>query len=608
MGDARIQIEEAIAGRAAPESGPLPVTTATNPPPRRPVWQLAAGAIILTGAAAAAAAAWFANPAPAPSALRLSIALLPGQLVTTAPAISADGQTVAYAAGRTPVSAQLYLRSLTEDAPRVVASSTGAQYPFFSPDGRSIAFFAGGKLRRASTAGGAAADIAAAPAPWGGTWDADGKIIFTTGLGSGLWRVGAEGGTPEQLTKPDGAGSGYAHVFPQRLPGTRDVLFGFWGQTFYAATLSLDTRTWREVTVPSRSLAGVSIFVPGGFLVGNDGAGNVVGAPWTPALTSPVAPEAPVIEDVFWVIASERSWVAAADNGTAVYVPGNPTVRRLVWVNRRGEATSIPGEAAAISQATLSRDGKRVVYGGLRSQWIVDLQTGATTRLSSDVRSWTGGWLPGDERIVFSSNKDGDWDLFTLRSDGSDITPLLRRPFAQHAQAIAKDGTIVFLERHPATGNDLWRLSPGGEVSPLVVTPSNEISASISADGRYVAYVSDAPGRDEVFAMAMTGKGDRIAVSINGGTGPVWSGDGRELFYRAGDDLMSVSVNTSGPLVLGERRRLLDLSPYDSGYFHEFDVSPDGERFLLISTEPASRPYRLNIITNWIEELRRKVS
>ena len=513
---------------------------------------------------------------------------------------------VAYAAGRTAGTSQLYLRALDEFAARPVASSAGAQYPFFSADGRIIAFFAGGKLRRASVEGGGATDIAAAATPWGGTFDADGRIVFTPGLNSGLWRVSADGGAPEQLTKPDGAAAGYAHVFPQRLPGTHDLLFAFWGQTFYSAVLSADTGKWREVTPPSRALAGVGVFAPGGHLLGNDGAGGVVAAAWTPERTTPVSLDRPVIELVHWALSTERSWINVADNGSAVYVPGNPRDRHLVWVDRQGRVTQLPGDAGLISQGTVSHDGRRVVYGGMGSQWILDLASGSRTRLISDVRSWHGGWLPGDERVVISSNKDGDWDLYTIAASGGEIAPLLKKPFAQHPQAVAPDGAIIYLERQPATGSDLWTLTPDGRASPLVVTPFNETSPSVSADGRWVAYASDDSGRSEVYAIPASGQGRRVPISIDGGTGPIWSRDGHELFYRAGDDLMSVKVSTGDALVLGERKKLLDLSAYDSGYFHEFDVSADGQRFLLIRTESASRPVRLDIILNWIDELTKK--
>jgi dipeptidyl aminopeptidase/acylaminoacyl peptidase len=459
-------------------------------------------------------------------------------------------------------------------------------YPFFAPDGRSIGFFAAGRLRRASTAGGGTLDLAHAPTPWGATWCVDGTIVYVPSLGAGLWRVKAEGGPPVQLTKPDGAVSGYAHVLPQRLPGTDDVLFGFWGQVFYSAVLSSKTGTWRAVSTNGRAY-GAAAYAPVGALFGSDDTGNVNVGRWAPSMTGLVTPDIPVFKNVNWGLATMRPWLTVSESGTVVYVPGSPNDRRVAWVDRLGRAELLPGEPSAIHQALLSHDGKRVLVGGTNDQWIVDLATGVRTRILSDIRSWSGAWMPGDTRIAFSSNKDGDWDLYTVG-----------------VEAVEPDGTIIFLERQPATGNDLLTLSPSGRVAPLVVTPFNEESASISPDGRFVAYASDDSGHYEVYVIPASGKGTRVTVSLDGGTGPVWSRDGRQLFYRAGDDLISVDVRLVPGFAPGARQKVLDLSAYDSGYLHEFDVSPDGQRFLLIRTAPESRPTRLDLVLNWSEELR----
>ncbi len=604
-GDARLLIDDALEGRG--DSTPLaPQTSASGSgpapaPSRGRALSLSLGAGVL--AIAAAASGWLARPASTATPVRLSIALPPGQQVTAPPAISPDGQLVAYAAGKTANSSQLYIRSLNDFAPHAVANSSGALYPFFSPDGRSIGFFAGGRLRRSSTAGGGAMDVAHAPTPWGAAWCADGTIVYVPSLGSGLWRVKAEGGPPAQLTKPDGGDRGYAHVLPQRLRGTDDILFGFWGQVFYSALLSSKTNSWRPATTNGRTYGGAA-YAPLGALLGNDDVGNVMAARWTPSTTELVTPDIPVFKNVNWGLATMKPWLAVSETGSAVYVPGSPNDRRVAWVDRLGRPELLPGEPSAIHQALLSHDATRVLVGGTNDQWIVDLTTGVRTRILSDTRSWSGAWLPGDTKIAFSSNKDGDWDLYTIGVEGGDATRLLKRPFAQHVEAVEPDGTIIFMERQPATGNDLLTLSPDGRVSPLVVTPFNEGSASVSPDGRFVAYASDDSGHDEVYVIPASGKGTRVTVSLDGGTGPVWSRDGHQLFYRAGDELVSVQVRLTPAFTLGARQTLLDLSAYDSGYLHEFDVSADGQRFLLIRTAPDSRPTRLDLVLNWSEELR----
>jgi len=134
------------------------------------------------------------------------------------------------------------------------------------------------------------------------------------------------------------------------------------------------------------------------------------------------------------------------------------------------------------------------------------------------------------------------------------------------------------------------------------------MAGTLSSDGAYVAYFSDESGRNEVYAMPVSGEGQRVTVSTDGGTGPVWSRDGRELFYRAGDDLMSVDIRAKNPLVLGARRKLLDVSAFEPAYFRDFDVSADGQKFLFIRAEPDTRPTRINLMLNWLSELEKRVA
>ena len=607
IGEARLILE----GQDAPMSVASPAAAS---PPRR-LWPIAIALVAV--AAIAGAAGRFSAPRDNAPLVRLSVALPPGEQVTTAPAIAPDGQTIAYAAGRTRTTSRLYLRRLDAVTTRAVDSSSGALYPFFSPDGRFIAFFAGGKLWRAPVAGGAASVIAPAQTPWGGTWLEDGQIVFVPNFNSGLWRVPADGGVAEQLTEPDGAARGYAHAFPQRLAGTADVLFKFWGQEFFTARLSPrggKTDTWSDVS-PRRSSVNIDTrnlsfgtYVEGGYMLAGDSTGGMKAARWTPDSTMPVSPETAVLDNVFYVPGTQHRWFHASATGTAIYVPGSPARRHLVWVDRQGQVSQLPGEPDQIDQGTVSHDGRRVLYSGRSAQWTLDLATGVRARILADVSAWHGAWLPGDERIVVSTNTTGDWELYTVAAGGrAEPTPILKRPFAQHAMAVTPDGAVVFLERHPVTGSDLWVLSPDGRTTPLVVTPYNESAAALSADGTYVAYTSDESGRSEVYVIPLSGKRERVTVSIDGGSGPVWSRDGRELFYRAGDDLMSVQVQSTGSLAFSDRKKLMDVSAFELGYFHDFDVSADGQRFLFIRAEPESRPTRLDVILNWLPELARTV-
>ena len=232
---------------------------------------------------------------------------------------------------------------------------------------------------------------------------------------------------------------------------------------------------------------------------------------------------------------------------------------------------------------------------------------GTRTRIISNLLTFEAGWLPGEDRIVVSSNRSGDWIYTVNAKGGGDLKPLLTKPYTQHPMAVAPDGSVVYFENNPVTGADLWVLAPDGKTRPLAVTPFTELSANVSPDSRYAAYSSDESGRSEVYAIPFSGTGDRVTVSIEGGSGPVWSRDGKELFYRAGDDLMSVEVLSMNPLRLGARKKLLDVSAFEPAYFHDFDVSADGQRFLFIRAEPDARPTRIDVVLNWFPELTRLV-
>jgi len=613
IGDARLLLDDTDvpqpAHRSLGEGGRVDATPAR----RGAGTYLAIAAIVLSMVAIGAVTLSSLRHVDTPQlSAHLSIALPAGEQVTTVPGISRDGRTIAYAAGRTRETSRLYVRSIDAASAHAVEQSTAASLPFFSPDGRFVAFFAGSKLWRAPASGGAPLPIADAPRSWGGCWCEDGTIVYSPNLNAGLWRVSADGGKPVQLTKPDGSvAAGYAHTYPQCLPGTSDILFSFWGQRFFGAVLTPATGTWREISTNQTGggAPAITVYSASGHLLTGDTSTGITATEWKPSDTTPVNPKTIVLDNVFHVIGNERIWLNVSETGTAVYAPGSPFKRRLVWLDRHGNVTPLPGDADAINEATVSPDGRRIIRRGTMSQWIEDLDSGTRTRVISNTLTWTAGWLPGETRLVVSSNRGGDWDLYTVSAKGGgEMTPLLRRPYTQHPMAIAPDGSIIFFENNPVTGGDLWVLAPDGKTRPLAVTPFNELSANVSPDSAYAAYSSDESGRSEVYAVPMSGAGDRLTVSTEGGSGPVWSRDGKELFYRAGDDLVSVEVLSLKPLRLGARKRLFDVSAFEPAYFHDFDVSADGQRFLFIRAEPETRPTRIDVILNWFPELKRLVT
>ena len=372
---------------------------------------------------------------------------------------------------------------------RAVDSSSGALYPFSHP-------MAGHRVSRRQTLARSCRRRRREPhrarADAVGWHMARGRAdCFVPNSVCGLWRVPADGGSPSSWPKPTERPRIRARVpAAPRRHGGRALQVGAMSFHGEAVAPGREADTWSDVS-PRRSAVntdtrGVNTgtYVAGGYMLAGDSAGGMRAARWTPDSATPASPETAVLDDVYWIPGTQHRWFHASATGTAIYVPGSPARRHLVWVDRQGQVSQLPGEPDQIDQGTVSRDGRRVVYSGRSAQWTLDLATGVRTRILADVSAWHGAWLPGDERIVVSTSATGDWELYTVAAGGrAEPTPILKRPFAQHAMAVTPDGAVVFLERHPVTGSDLWVLSPDGRTTPLVVTPYNESAAAVSADG-----------------------------------------------------------------------------------------------------------------------------
>ena len=598
IGDARRLLAE--------DAGASVTAAAARPLWKRPAaWAFAA----LAAVAVAALAALWNGPAPvAPTLARLSIALPPGQELTSYPAITADGKTVAYAARQGSDEPLLYLRDINAFDARAVPASNGAKQPFFSPDGRWAAFFAQGQLLKVEVAGGTPIPVTAAAIGYGGMWNDDDTIVYTPTLGSGLMRVPATGGTPESLTKPDGAAKGYAHTYPERIPGSRDFLFQVWGQNNGAALLSLGSREWRNVVPGTQWHAPIFDSREGsaGRILVGDLTGGIRAAPFDAANPVRSAADATVLDNVYFDVENEtRAWLAVSRSGTAVYAPANPTKMSLAWVGRDGVVERTDAEQGLYREVTLSPDGTRAVVRHGVEIWIHDLQRATRSRLvqaAEAVSNMFPLWSRDGARIVFASNVGGDWDLYAQPADGSQPAQrILDRPGDQFPFAVGTDGRVLFLEQPLQTGRDLLVLLPDGQVTPVRVTPANETEGQFSADGTRLAYASDDSGRYEVYVQSYPSGANRTLVSSGGGFQPRWSRDGRELFYVTGDAIMGVDVRADGSV--GVPRRLVDRADYFIR-FQSYDVSPDGKRFLMIRRDEGSVPRQLNVILNWRAESR----
>ena len=608
IGDARLDLDDAATEPAQPESasadGEPTARRATSPL----VYLLAAVAIVTT---LLAAWGWLRPATEATrSPTRLSIALPPGEELEDAPAISRDGRSVAYVSRKGVEPSRLWVRSLDDFERQAGAGSENAERPFFSPDARSIGFIGDGVLKVVELDGGTPRAIAPAPTAFGATWLDDDRIVFAPTINSGLQSVPVSGGEVQTLTTPDMGEQGYAHVWPRALPGGKHVLFTIWtGSTrglAGSAVYSIESGEYRSVWPDQGGgyyAATGHLLAPADAEVDGDMAA-LRAAPFTVGDEAIGDEGRPVLENIYGVPWRQQPWFAISESGTMAYVPGSVADRRIVWYDQEGNREPAIETRAVHDNMSLSPDGRRVVLKNDIHLWVHDLDSGTRIRLTSEPNNGGPVWAPDGKRIIFSSNRGGNWDLYARSADGTGEAELLwERDNSQWAVHAAPDGTLLVEESGPENGIDLWALPPGGEPAPFLVTPENEEGGRFSPDGRLIAYTSNGSGRPEIYLLPYPGPGPRVPVSREGGINARWSRDGKTLYYIQGDAVMAATVRRDPEPKIVERRRLF-TGKFLSIYAWVWDVAPDG-RFLMIERDPGSVPDRINVVLDWTTELER---
>jgi eukaryotic-like serine/threonine-protein kinase len=608
-GDARIEIQEAL---TAP---PVEQRTAARAAPI-PVWRrvsTVAPACLLVGGLIAALAVWNLKLTPArptKPVSRLVITLPPGDQLAAldfpAVAISPDGTQLAYVAIHSGTR-QIFLRALDSLEARPLSGTEGANTPFFSPDGQSLGFFAGGKLKKISVSGGAALALGNAAVPTGATWSSNGTIIFSPTAASVLLQVSEAGGVPQTLTRLDKGEVN--HGWPQLLPGSRAVLFATAGAARIVVQ-SLSSGERRDLvpggTAPRYATTGHLIYAQGG---------NLMVAPFDPQRLQITGAAAPILEGVLQSGFTGGVQYSLSDTGSLVYVPGGGlAAQRLVWVSRNGTEQALAAPPRGYIYPRISPDGRRVAVSIAEEgnqEWVYDFSRDTLTRLTfGGSLNYNSVWTPDGKRIAFMSNREGTPNIYWQLADGSGgLERLTASEYTQPPRSFSPDGQLLaFAEIDPTTGYDIWvlRLSDR-KAEPFLRTPFNESVPSFSPDGHWLAYVSDESGHYEVYVQPYPGPGAKYQISTEGGTEPVWNPNGKELFYRSGDKMMAVDVTTLPSFSVG-RPRMLFQGPYlpTAVTFPYFDVSADGQRFLMIKPSE-QKPTQIVVVQNWFEELKRRV-
>jgi len=536
-------------------------------------------------------------------------------------AIASDGRRIVYLA-QGEGNRQLYLHSLDELIATPIAGTEGA-FPgfFFSPDGESMAFFATGQLKKVSLMGGAAITLCDAPASRGGSWDSEDTIVFSANSesGFGLQRVSAAGGTPEILASPDPDKGEIVYRNPEILPGGKAVLFTvFRGLANYeTAVLSLETGEQKILMEGGRA----AHYTSTGHLVYATATGTLMAVPFDLARLEVTGESVPVLQGVRQVPFAEVDYAFSAD-GTLVYVPaGESAGRTLVWVNRQGTEQLVTEEKRNFTVPRISPDGKRLALSireddGTRDVWIYDTERDSFSRLTFDGALYGPMiWTPDSKWITFGSPRDGPLgNLYRKLADGSGPAErLTTSQYNQNPDSWSPDGSVlVFRETSPNTERDVWILPMDGDRKPelLISSPLLDCCARFSPDGKWLAYVSNETGRHHVYVSPYPEANVKWLVSGEaGGGGPVWSPDGTEIFYRRGNQMMVVSVQTKPTFSAGKPRVLFEgayvTSPALPGVSQYHDIHPDGQRFLMIKEDQSGG--QINVVLNWFEELKRLV-
>ena len=612
IGDARISLDEVLSG-APLEAAPGTPMAAQASRRQIVVWCVASMIVAsLTGLAA-----WRLKPvpsAPPRPVMRTVIDLPTGDQLTAldypAAVISPDGTQLAYVAAHSG-SRQIYLRALDSLEARPVPGTEGAVSPFFSPDGQWLGFFSGSNMKKISLSGGVPLKLSIANASnsFGASWGGQGMIVFARNVGA-LSQVSDAGGESRPVTQLAIEKGETMHSWPDVLPGGEAVLFTVGPSRPHIAVRSLRSGEQRDLaldgTLPRYAASGNLLYVQGG---------NLMAAGFDPRRLQLTGAAVPVVQGVLQ-LASGAAQYSVSATGSLVYVPGTEqgAARRLVWVSRNGTEQPLPAPPRNYVYPRLSPDGRRVALG-IREQgsqvWLYDYRRDALTRLTfggngNDNPTWT----PDGKRLAYVGSQESPPNIVWQLADGSGgVDRLTTEPYASVPSAFSSDGQLLtFVEIDPTSGYDVWvlRLSDG-KAQPFLRTPGYESAPRFSTDGHWLAYVSDESGRFEIYVQPYPGPGGKYQISTDGGTEPVWNPKGKELFYRSGNKMMAVDITTQPGFSVGKPKMLFQ-GPYvpTLGTLPFYDVSPDGERFLMLKpTEQTASLTQIVVVQNWFEELKR---
>jgi serine/threonine protein kinase len=532
-------------------------------------------------------------------------------------AIAPNGHTIAVVAYMESARKNaLWIYELGSPGARSLDDSEGASYPFWSPDGRYLAFFADGKLKKLELSGGQAQTICDAPSGRGGAWSGGGVILFTpdASAGVGLYRISASGGTVTPVSNPDRGRGEQSHRWPMFLPDATHYLYmatNFAGQKGVDAIFvgSLDSNEKRFIV---KADGNVTYAAPGYLLFYRD---KTLFAQLFDLKRFAVTGEARVVlTDLQYQPQVKRAVFAVSDTGLLVaQTGGGVALSQLVWFDRRGREMGVVGKPDVYGNVALAPNGESVAVSmtDVASQntdiWTYDLQRGSARRLTFDLAAdQVPIWSPDAARLVFSSNRQYVNELYVKNSDGKqEEKPIVHGGgINDFANDWSRDGKYILYTRDM----DLWFATlPELKSSRFLKAPSVLRNGQFSPDGKWVAYGSNETGKWEIYVTSFPEARGKWQVSTGGGEQPRWRGDGKELFYLSSDGkMMAAPVRTGANFDAGTPVALFQATPRQPIPIFDlfvYDVSRDGQRFLINTQIKQAETAPVSVVLNWPAKL-----
>jgi Tol biopolymer transport system component/tRNA A-37 threonylcarbamoyl transferase component Bud32 len=525
-------------------------------------------------------------------------------------ALSPDGTVLAFVAEDLQGKPSLYVRDLATMKVTPLPGTDNASYPFWSPDGTQLGFFANQKLYRTNAKGGSIVALCEAASGRGGTWNRDGVILFAPSLSGELYRVSAGGGTPEPVPAP-AAKEETRRRWPWFLPDGKHFLCILGTKLFVG---SLDGKLWK----PILSDVSNAVFAPPDRLFFSRGV-VLMSQRFDPDSLTLKGEVAPLpFGSVAYMSTKQLAMITVSETGRLAFVPAPDRASRLVWVDAKGHEDGEIGDAGGYEDASLSPDGKRVAV--VRNSpdgediWLLSTDDGRLSRFTFHPGFYGYPvWSRDSKQLAFFVLKGAVGNIGIKSLDGVERIPVLAASQWQIPYGFSPDGsTLLAWTQTTAAGGDLYAMSLGSKpaLTPFVTTPFDESGGTFSPDGKWVAYESNASMRKEVYVRRYPVTGEQWPISNAGGEGPTWSPDGKELYYASGDTIMRVAIGGGASLNPGKPvplfripgRRAASLSTGSTARSVINGITPDGRRFLFRLGTEQGMP-SINVVLNWQKAL-----